>query len=102
VQDFYPTPGTLSTCIYYTEKDPFTGESVHVAKDMEEKKMQRALMHYNKPENRNTVIKALQKAGRAELIGVLLGYNKDNRNESNQRVHKNHAGRKKAAQKRKK
>ncbi len=73
VQDFYPTPGTLATCEYYTEIDPFTMEKVYVAKDMEEKKMQRALMHYNKKENRNTVIKALKKADRDDLIPVLLG-----------------------------
>ena len=105
VQDFYPTPATLSTCMYYTELDPFTMEPVYVAKDMEEKKMQRALIHYNKSENRDTVIRALQKADRPDLIGVLLGNqrgNRGNRNESNQRIHKNHAGRKKAAQKRKK
>lgn len=72
VQDFYPTPGTLSTCIYYTEKDPFTGQPVHVAKDMEEKKMQRALIHFHKPENRRTVEAALIKAGRRDLIPVLL------------------------------
>jgi len=73
VQDFYPTPGTLSTCMYYTERDPFTGERVYVPKDMEEKKMQRALMHFNKPENREIVKQALQKAKREDLIPVLLG-----------------------------
>lgn len=73
VQDFYPTPGTLSTCMYYAEMDPFTMEHIYVAKDLEEKKMQRALMHFNKKENRNTVIKALNKAGRKDLIPVLLG-----------------------------
>ena len=72
VQDFYPTPGTLATCMFYTELDPFTGEKVYVAKDMEEKKMQRALIHYNKPENRSTVIAALKKADRDDLIPVLL------------------------------
>ena len=72
VQDFYPTPGTLATCIYYTEQDPFTGEPVYVAKTLEEKKMQRALIHYNRPENRKTVIAALKKAGREDLIPVLL------------------------------
>lgn len=72
VQDFYPTPGTLSTCMYYTELDPFTGEKVYVPKTMEEKKMQRALMHFNKPENRDTVRKALIKARRPELIEYLL------------------------------
>ncbi|MBQ8151562.1 MAG: YgiQ family radical SAM protein, partial [Firmicutes bacterium] len=71
VQDFYPTPGTLSTCMYYTEKDPFTMKPVYVAKSLEEKKMQRALLHFNKKENRKTVIKALEKAGRKDLIKVL-------------------------------
>ena len=72
VQDFYPTPGTLATCIYYTEHDPFTGKKVYVAKDMKEKKMQRALLHYNKKENRALVIDALKTAGREDLIPVLL------------------------------
>ncbi|MEG2323874.1 MAG: YgiQ family radical SAM protein [Anaerovoracaceae bacterium] len=72
VQDFYPTPGTLSTCMYYTEMDPFTREPVYVAKDMEEKKMQRALIHFHKSENRKLVEKALRKGKRPELINVLL------------------------------
>ncbi len=74
VQDFYPTPGTLSTCVYYTGEDPFTNKPVHVAKSMEEKKMQRALIHFHKPENRQLVKKALEKAGRQDLIPVLLGH----------------------------
>ena len=72
VQDFYPTPGTLATCMYYTELDPFTMEPVYVAKDMEEKKMQRALMHYHKKENEALVKKALHKLDRVDLIGYLL------------------------------
>ena len=72
VQDFYPTPGTLATCMYHTEMDPFTMKKVYVAKSYEEKKMQRALMHFHKKENRNTVKAALKKAGREDLIGVLL------------------------------
>lgn len=72
VQDFYPTPGTLSTCIYYTGEDPFTKEPVYTAKTIEEKKMQRALIHFHKPENRERVKSALQKAGRPDLIPVLL------------------------------
>jgi len=72
VQDFYPTPGTMATCMYYTGIDPMTMKPVYVARDMEEKKMQRALIHYNKPENRGTVIRALKKAGREDLINVLL------------------------------
>lgn len=72
VQDFYPTPGTLATCMYYTELDPLTFKPVYVAKTLEEKKMQRALLHYRKPENRSLVIKALKQAGREDLISVLL------------------------------
>ena len=71
VQDFYPTPGTLATCTYYTEIDPLTMEPVYVAKTMEEKKMQRALIHFHKKENRRTVEAALKKAGREDLIPVL-------------------------------
>lgn len=71
VQDFYPTPGTLSTCMYYTEMDPLTMEPVYVAKTAEEKKMQRALIHFHKKENRKTVEKALAKAGKQELIPLL-------------------------------
>ena len=63
VQDFYPTPGTLSTCMYYTEKDPLTGEAVYVAKDLKEKRMQRALLHYHKPENKKLVLEALKQTG---------------------------------------
>ena len=70
VQDFYPTPGTLATTMYYTEMDPFTMKKVYVAKNMEEKKMQRALMHFHKRENMQTVKKALVKAGRKDLIDV--------------------------------
>lgn len=72
VQDFYPTPGTLSTCMYYTEMDPFAMKPVYVAKSAEEKKMQRALLHFNKEENREEVKKALRKVGREDLIDVLL------------------------------
>ena len=73
VQDFYPTPGTLSTAMYYTGMDPFTGKKIYVAKSREEKRMQRALLHFNKKENRNTVIEALNKTGRRNLIKVLTG-----------------------------
>ena len=70
VQDFTPTPGSLSTCIYYTGIDPLTMEKVYVPKDMEERKMQRALLQYWMPENREYVRKALMKAGRRDLIGL--------------------------------
>lgn len=69
VQDFYPTPGTLSTCMYYTELDPRTMESVYVPKSAHEKAMQRALIQYRKPQNYNLVHEALVKAGRIDLIG---------------------------------
>ena len=72
VQDFYPTPGTLSTCMYYTELDPLTMKPVYVAKNMEEKRMQRALIHYNKKENKDLVMKALKKVGKVDLTGYLL------------------------------
>ena len=69
VQDFYPTPGTISTCMFYTGLDPYTLEPVYVAKDPAEKAMQRVLLQYYKPENRRRVIEALIKAGRRDLIG---------------------------------
>ena len=76
VQDFYPTPGTLATCMYHTELDPFTMKPVYVAKDMEEKIMQRALMHYHKRENEDLVKKALKKINRVDLISYLIYNNK--------------------------
>lgn len=69
VQDFYPTPSTMSTCMYYTGIDPRTGEKVYVPKDPKEKAMQRALLQYRKPENYELVREALEKAGRTDLIG---------------------------------
>ncbi|WP_019554174.1 YgiQ family radical SAM protein [Propionispira raffinosivorans] len=69
VQDFIPTPGTLSTCMYYTGMNPLTGETVYVAKDPVEKQMQRALMQYRDPKNRFIVYNALLKAKREDLIG---------------------------------
>jgi len=73
VQDFYPTPGTLATCIYYTERDPFTGRPVYVAKDPKEKRMQRALLHFNKKKNEKLVREALAITGREDLAKELLG-----------------------------
>ena len=69
VQDFYPTPSTMSTCMYYTGIDPRTGQKVYVPKDPREKAMQRALLQYRKPENYELVREALEKAGRTDLIG---------------------------------
>ena len=69
VQDFYPTPGTASTCMYNTGIDPFNNERVYVPKDPHEKAMQRALMQYRLPQNYDLVFEALTKAGRHDLIG---------------------------------
>ena len=69
VQDFYPTPSTISTCMYYTGVDPRTMKPVYVAKNPHEKAMQRALIQYKRPENYDLVKEALQKAGRTDLIG---------------------------------
>mgnify|MGYP002647614275 CR=1 FL=1 len=69
VQDFYPTPGSISTCMYYTGIDPRTMEKVYVPRSYEEKQMQRALLQYRNPKNYRLVLKALKKAGREDLIG---------------------------------
>ena len=73
VQDFYPTPGTISTCMYHTGLDPFTLKEVYVAKDPKDKAMQRALLQYFLPQNRGLVVTALKKLKREDLIG----YGKD-------------------------
>jgi uncharacterized radical SAM protein YgiQ len=72
VQDFYPTPGTASTCMYYTNIDPMTGDSVYVARGNEEKRLQRALLHFHKKENRRLVKKALTKLKREDLFDYLV------------------------------
>jgi uncharacterized radical SAM protein YgiQ len=69
VQEFTPTPGTLSACMYHTGIDPLTGRPVYVPRDHEERAMQRALLQYWMPRNRDLVRRALQKLGRADLIG---------------------------------
>ncbi len=69
VQDFYPTPGTVSTCMFYTGLDPYTMEPVYVPRTPREKAQQRALLQYYRPENRQTVLDALHRAGRTDLIG---------------------------------
>ncbi len=69
VQDFYPTPSTKSTCMYYTGLNPDTLEEIFVPKSKEEKRMQRALLQYRKKENYDIVHKALELAGRKDLIG---------------------------------
>ena len=69
VQDFYPTPGTLSTCMYYTGLDPRTMELLYVPRKREEKSMQRALLQWRRHENSDIIRKALYKSGREDLIG---------------------------------
>ena len=69
VQDFYPTPSTLSTCMYYTGIHPLTGEKVYVPKNPHEKALQRALMQYKNPENRELVLEGLKMTGRTDLVG---------------------------------
>ena len=69
VQDFYPTPSTLSTCMYYTGYDPRTMRKVYVPKNPHEKSMQRALIQYRNPDNYDLVVEALSKAKRTDLIG---------------------------------
>lgn len=94
VQDFYPTPGTLSTCMYYTELDPRTMEGVYVPKSAHEKAMQRALIQYRKPQNYNLVHEALVKAGRIDLIGfdkkcLIRPRQGTNANKANKPIEKN-------------
>ncbi len=72
VQDFYPTPGTVSTCMYYTGLDPFTLEKVYVAKTEKEKTLQRALLQYYNPKNAHLVKSALESVGRLDLLPKLL------------------------------
>lgn len=77
IQDFYPTPGSLSTCQYYTGLSPYdknpdgTMEKIHVARGAHERRLQRAVIQFNRPENRNDVREALESAGRTDLINVL-------------------------------
>lgn len=77
IQDFYPTPGSLSTCQYYTELDPYsknpdgTFKKIYVAKGARERRLQRAIIQFKKPENRMLVKEALEKAGRKDLLNIL-------------------------------
>jgi hypothetical protein len=69
VQDFIPAPFDIATCMYHTGLDPFTGQEVYVARNLKDRKLQRALLQFFKPENYFEVREALLKAGRADLIG---------------------------------
>jgi len=75
VQDFTPTPGSLSTCIYHTGLDPYTGERVYVAKTDREKALQKSLLLYHLPEERAAVMKALEASGRMAVAEKLLSHN---------------------------
>lgn len=92
VQDFYPTPGTISTCMFYTGLDPYTMKKVYVPKTTEEKAMQRALLQYFRPQNKPVVIKALIKAGRKDLIGkgkkCLVDYDRPSGKDNNRKWHR--------------
>lgn len=98
VQDFYPTPGTLSTCMYYTGIDPMTMQNVYVPKTGEEKALQRALLQYSRPRNRNKVKDALKRAGREDLIGFgeksLIRPDKDSKPQNRKRRPKRNTRRK--------
>lgn len=95
VQDFYPTPGTLSTCMFYTELDPRTMTKVYVPKTPHEKAMQRGLIQYRLPRNYDLVMEALKKSHRTDLIGFdkhclirprkdgQSNYNKNNKSKNN-------------------
>jgi len=72
VQDFYPTPGTVSTCMFYTGLDPYTLKPVFVEKTAEGKALQRALLQYYEPRNAEKVIKALKMTHREDLIPLLV------------------------------
>lgn len=89
VQDFYPTPGTISTCMFYTEIDPFTMNKVYIPKKPYEKAMQRALLQFRNPDNYDLVYEALTKTGRTDLIGFgercLIRPPKANTRENNRR-----------------
>ena len=73
VQDFTPTPGSLSTCIYYTGKDPYSGKELHVPRSAREKRLQKALLLYHNPDNHRDIREALRICGREQLAADLLG-----------------------------
>lgn len=79
VQDFTPTPGTLSTCIFHTGSDPFSGTLVHVPRTAKEKKLQKALLLYHRPESRRDIEEALHLCKREDLVTVLLGTHNSHR-----------------------
>ena len=102
VQDFYPTPSTISTCMYYTGLDPRTMEEVYVPKSPHEKALQRALIQYRNPKNHALVVEALTKAGRTDLIGFgkeCLIHPRVTKNEAERFRGKSHSGKSDAGRK---
>lgn len=91
VQDFYPTPGTAATVMYYTGIDPFTGKKVYTATDYHEKQLQRALLQWRKPENRKKIREAMDycsEEGKRDLNKLLGGYD-EHRKPASQQPNKN-------------
>jgi radical SAM superfamily enzyme YgiQ (UPF0313 family) len=75
VQDFTPTPGTLSTCIYYTGLDPFSGETIYVPRGAREKRLQKSLLLSHLPDERKNVMEALKVSGRMDAVPELFNDN---------------------------
>lgn len=98
VQDFYPTPSTLSTCMYYTGIDPRNGKAVYVTKNPHEKAMQRALIQYRNPKLYDLVLEALRRAGRMDLVGygpkclIRPKHSHENRTTVSRRANARHTG----------
>ncbi len=99
VQDFYPTPSTISTCMYYTGVDPRDMKPVYIPKNPHEKAMQRALIQYRDPKNYDLVMEALQKSGRMDLVGygrqcLIRPRRQGEKQESDQRLRRQASGHK--------
>ena len=98
VQDFYPTPSTLSTCMYYTGIDPRNGKAVYIPKNPHEKAMQRALIQYRNPKLYDLVLEALRRAGRIDLVGygpkclIRPKHSHENRTTVSRRANARHTG----------
>ena len=98
VQDFYPTPSTLSTCMYYTGIDPRNGKAVYIPKNPHEKAMQRALIQYRNPKLYDLVLEALRRAGRMDLVGygpkclIRPKHSHENRTTVSRRANARHTG----------
>ena len=98
-QDFYPTPSTISTCMYYTGVDPRDMKPVYIPKNPHEKAMQRALIQYRDPKNYDLVMEALQKSGRMDLVGygrqcLIRPRRQGEKQDSDQRLRRQAAGHK--------